>query len=75
MFSVLGLTASAIACGFMAMTLRSYRADILEFLSRIRADLAELKIDARENFAEVKADLVEIKQQHISVVDFGGEQS
>jgi tripartite-type tricarboxylate transporter receptor subunit TctC len=61
MFSVFGLIASAIACACMAATLRSYRADILEFLARVQADLVEIKIDSRENFAEVKAGVAELK--------------
>jgi hypothetical protein len=64
MFSALGLTASAIACGFMAMTLRSYRADILEFLARVQADLMIIKTDVGE--------IRELTSPR--VVDSGGEQ-
>jgi hypothetical protein len=74
MFSVFGLIASAIACACMAATLRSYRADILEFLARVQADLVEIKIDSRENFAEVKAGVAELKDLHNRIVDYGGAQ-
>jgi hypothetical protein len=74
MFSVLGLAASAIACAFIGASIDSYRLEIRRLLLACKADVAEMKAICKEDFAELKAGIVEIKQQHVSVVDFGGEQ-
>jgi hypothetical protein len=75
-------------CGYIALSARSSRSEIRRLLYSAQADMAEIKIGIRElsagfkagmvelktGIAGLKTDVIEVRQQHFTIVDHRGDQ-